>query len=146
MPPAFNELTHWGRVTHLCVSKLNIIGSDNALAPGRRQAIIWTNARILLIGPLGTNFSGMLFEYHRFSFKKMHFKMSSWKWQPFCVGLNVLRLVVPLVECIHYGPHFAKQCGSGCYYYKKNLSRQNTRGCLDPMWIWSALLRKIPRP
>ena len=42
-----------GRVTHICVSKLNIIGSDNGLSPGRRQAIIWTNVWILLIGPLG---------------------------------------------------------------------------------------------
>ena len=44
-------LTHWGRVTHICVSKLTIIGSDNGLSPDRRQAIIWTNAGILLIGP-----------------------------------------------------------------------------------------------
>ena len=48
------DLAHWGRVTHICVSKLIIIGSDNGLPPGRRQAIIWTNADILLIGPLGT--------------------------------------------------------------------------------------------
>ena len=33
------------------------MGSDNSLSPGRRQAIIWTNAGILLIGPLGINFS-----------------------------------------------------------------------------------------
>ena len=33
-------LTHWGRVTHICVSKLTSIGSDNGLSPGRRQAII----------------------------------------------------------------------------------------------------------
>ena len=55
-------LTHWGRVTHICVSKLTIIGSDNGLSPGRRQAIIWTNAGILLIGPLRTNFSEILIE------------------------------------------------------------------------------------
>ena len=42
-------LTHWGRVTHICVSNLAIIGSDNGLSPGRRQAIIWPNAGILLI-------------------------------------------------------------------------------------------------
>ena len=36
-------LTHCGRVTHICVSKLTIIGSDNGSSPGRRQAIIWTN-------------------------------------------------------------------------------------------------------
>ena len=35
--------THWGRVTHICVSKLVIIGSDNGLSPDQRQAIIWTN-------------------------------------------------------------------------------------------------------
>ena len=51
-------------MTHICVSKLNIIGSDNGLSPGRRQAIIWTNAGILLIGPLGTNFSEILSEIH----------------------------------------------------------------------------------
>ena len=43
-------LTHWGRVTHICVGKLTIIGSNNGLLPERRQAIIWTNAGILLIG------------------------------------------------------------------------------------------------
>ena len=83
-------LTHWGRVTHICVSKVTIIGSDNDLSPGRRQAIIWTNAGILLIGPLGTNFSEILFEIYTFSLMKMHLKMSSGKWRPSCLGLNVL--------------------------------------------------------
>ena len=70
-------LTHWGRVTHICVSKLTIIGSDNGLSPRRRQAIIWTNAGILLIRILGTNFSEILGKIHSFSFKKMYLKMSS---------------------------------------------------------------------
>ena len=90
-----NELTHWGRVTHICASNLTNIGSDNGLSPGRRQAIIWTNAGILLIGPLGTNFSEMLIEIHTFSFKKIHLKMSSGKWRPFCLGLNVLKEIAP---------------------------------------------------
>ena len=55
-------LTHWGRVTHICISKLTIIGSDNGLSPDQRQAIIWTSAGTLLIGPLGTNFSEILVE------------------------------------------------------------------------------------
>ena len=80
----------WGRVTHICVSKQTIIGSDNGLSPGRRQAIIWTNAGILLIGPLGANFSEILIEIIIFSFKKMRFKVSSAKWRPFCLGLNGL--------------------------------------------------------
>ena len=83
-------ITHWGRVTHICVSNLTIIGSDNGLSPGRRQAIFWTIAGILLIRTLGTDFSEMLREIHKFSFKKMHLKMSSAKWRPFCLGLNVI--------------------------------------------------------
>ena len=58
----FCRLTHWGRVMHICVNKLTIIGSDNGLSPGRRQAIIWTNAELLLIRPLGTNFNEILIE------------------------------------------------------------------------------------
>ena len=46
-------LTHWGRAMHLCICKLNIIGSNNGLPPGRHQAI----TGILLIETLGTNFS-----------------------------------------------------------------------------------------
>ena len=82
--------THWGRVMHICVSKLTIIGSDNGLSPDRRQAIIWTNAEILLIGPLWTNFNETSIEIHTFLFKKIHLKLSSGKWRPFCLGFNVL--------------------------------------------------------
>ena len=83
-------LTHWGRVTHICVCKPTIIGWYNGLSPDRRQAIIWTNVGILLMGPLGTNFSDILTGIQTFSFKKMLLKMSSAKWRPFCLGLNVL--------------------------------------------------------
>ena len=98
-PPVNQSLTHWGRVTHICVGNLTIIGSDNGLLPGRRQAITWTNVGILLIGPLGTNFSEMLIEIHKFSFKKIHLKMSSGKWRPFCLGLNVLNMAGRICEC-----------------------------------------------
>ena len=87
------HLTHWGRATHKCVSKLTIIGSDNDLSPGRRQVIIWTNDGLLLIGRLGTNFSEILSKIHTFSFKKMHLKTSSAKWRLFCLGLNMSTLV-----------------------------------------------------
>ena len=88
-------LTHWGRVTHIWVSELTIIGSDNGLSPSRRQAIIWNNAGILLIRPSGTNFSEISIEIDVFSFKKMHLKMSSAKCRPFCLGLNVLKRQCP---------------------------------------------------
>ena len=80
-------------MTHIFVVKLTIIGSDNGLSPGRRHAIIWTNAGILLIEPLGTNFIEILIGIQTFSFNKMHLKMSSAKWRPFCLGLNVLSCV-----------------------------------------------------
>ena len=92
--PESDCLTHWGRVRHIYVSKLISIGSDNGLSPGRRQAIIWTNAGILSIGPLGTNFSEIWIEVHTVSFKKIHLKMSSGKWRPCCLDLNVLTWAV----------------------------------------------------
>ena len=64
---------------YICVSKLTIIGSDNGLSPGRRQAIILTNAGISLIRTLGTNFSEILSAIIAFSFEKMPLKMSSAK-------------------------------------------------------------------
>ena len=73
---------------HICISKLNIIGSDNGLAHSWPQAIIWTSAGILLIWPLGTNFSEILLKIHTFLFKKMNLKMSSGKWWPFCLSLD----------------------------------------------------------
>ena len=88
--PWIVPLTHWGRVTHICICKLTIIGSDNGLLPGQRRAIIWTNAGLLLIGPLGTNFSKILIEILTFSYKEMRLKVSSAKRRPFCLGLNVL--------------------------------------------------------
>ena len=87
---SLSALTHWGRATHVCVGKLTIIGSDNGLSPGRRQAIIWTIAGILLIGSLGTNFCEILIRIQTFSFTKMHLNMSSAKWRPSCLGLSVL--------------------------------------------------------
>ena len=86
-PPS---LTHWGRMTHICVNRLPIIGSDDGLAPGRHQAIIWTNAGILLIRTSGTHFSEILSKIHTSSLKKMHLKMSSAKWRHLCPGVNVL--------------------------------------------------------
>ena len=74
--------------------KIIIIGWDDGSSPGRRQAIIWTNAGILLIEPLGTNFSEILIEINTFSCKKMHLKMSSAKWRIFSLGLNELTFQV----------------------------------------------------
>ena len=94
------ELTHWGQVTHICIGKLTIIGSDNGLSPWRRQAIIWTSAGILLIGPFITNFNEILIGIQTFSFKKMHLKVSSAKLRPFCLGLNVSKWFIVIRYCM----------------------------------------------
>ena len=73
---------------HICVSNIIAIGSDDGWPPGRCQAIIWTNAGILLIGPLGINFSEILIEISKFIFKKMHLNMSSAKWPLFLLSPN----------------------------------------------------------
>ena len=72
---------------HICISKLTIIGSDNGLSPDQRQAIIWTNAGLLLFGPLKTNFSEILIEIF---IQENALKVSSAKLRPFCLCLNVL--------------------------------------------------------
>ena len=68
-------LTHWCRVTYM----RHWTGSP--LVQIMAWRLFWTNAGILLIGPLGTNFSEILIEIHTFSFKEMHLKMSSGKWR-----------------------------------------------------------------
>ena len=63
-------LTHWGRVTHICT----IIGSNNGLSPDLHQAIIRTNAGILLIGPLGANLGAIFIK-----FIHLHLSKCIWK-------------------------------------------------------------------
>ena len=108
-------LTHWGRVTHLCVSKLTSIASDNGLSPGRRQAIIWNNAGILLIGPLGTNFSVFFYRNSNIfieenTFENVVCKMSAILSRPQCVKHRFLVLGV----CIHRNSMYA--CIEHCHF------------------------------
>ena len=66
------------------------------------MAIICTNAGILLIGPLETNFSEILIGIQTFSFKEMPLKMSSAKWRPYCLGHNVLKRYHTVVGAMPY--------------------------------------------
>ena len=78
---SIRHVVNW--VTHICISKLTITGSDNGLSPDWRQAITRTNAGMWLIRPLGTNLSEILIRIQIFSFKKIPLKMASAKWRPF---------------------------------------------------------------
>ena len=101
--PLLRLLTHWGRVTHICVSKLTIVVIDNGLSPVWCQAIIWTNAEIPLIEPLslGTNLIEILTELHIFSLKENVFQsvvceMVNSLSRPQCVYLVPCHLVKSL--------------------------------------------------
>ena len=83
--PVKNYSTHRGRVTHICIGSLAIIGSDNGLSPGWHQAIIWINAGILLIQTLETNIREILIQIHKISFKKRHGFTSVQGWMAFLV-------------------------------------------------------------
>ena len=74
--PTYN-VTHKGRVTHICVGKLTIINSDNGLSPD------------LVV----TYISEILIKFHAIQSKKKYFKMLSVKLRPFCLGLNELTLL-----------------------------------------------------
>ena len=147
------SFTHWGRVTHICVSKLTIIGLDNGFVPGQRQVIIWTNAGILLIGILGTNFNEILGEIHTFSFKKMHLKMSSGKCQPFCFPITsphwfrwwlgaIKHQAITLMNvdpnlCCHMASlgHNELICLFRSYHFSSS-SFNHTTNCLALCWVY----------
>ena len=84
-------------MTHICVGKLTIIGSDNGLSPGRRQAIIWTIAGILLIGPLWTDFIEILIRIQTFSFQENAFENGICEMASICLGLYVLSPTMNLI-------------------------------------------------
>ena len=124
---------HWGRVTHICVGKLSTVGSDNGLSPNRRQVIIWTNAGILLIGTLGTNFREISIEIDTLSFRKMHLKMSSAKWRLFRLGLN--ELTEATFPTLYY-KLCCKSDGGAAFVIQSHLLISNSNYTADS-WSWS---------
>ena len=94
-----------------------MIGSDNGLFAWC-QAIIWSNDGISLTGRLETNFGEIFIKFLTFAVKKMRLKVSSKKWRPFCLGLNVLaqlqfqlmetefRLHIPVLSGLLYFIYF----------------------------------------
>ena len=101
----WTDLTHWGWVTHICVGNLTIIGSDNGLSPGRRQAITWTNVGLLLIGPLESNVSEILIELYIFIqenlFENVVWKMAAILSRSQCVNTRYLSDGTPFCQCSH---------------------------------------------
>ena len=110
------------------VTNPTIIGSDHDLSPGRRQAIIWTNAGILLIRPVGTKFSEIFIEIYTFSFKKILLKVWYGKCWPFCLCLNELRSPAPTLT-----------------FFIWNLMVARTSSTLDTMdSLWVNMVGNLP--
>ena len=78
-------------MTHICVGNPNTIGSYSCLSPGRRQAIIWTNAEIALIGPLGTKYSEILIEIHPYIFDQ---------WNAFEIVVSEMAVILSRPHCV----------------------------------------------
>ena len=72
----FSQLIKVGRCIYASVN-LTIIASDNGLSPVRCQAINCSNAGLLLIGLMGTNFSEIFINMKQISHKKLSLKISS---------------------------------------------------------------------
>ena len=144
------DLTHWSRVTNTCVNKETNIFSDYGLSPNRRQAIIWTNARILLIG---TNFRGILIVIHTFSKRKLikkcrlenggHFVWASMCWNAWLIvdtAHVLLEAIILTIQC----PYNAAQYTTEVYEPRQwqlleswNISySRNTPHILPPFANW----------
>ena len=118
---------------YLCTC-VRIMILANGLSPGRCRAIIWTNAGILLIGTLGTNFSEIVITIEKFSFKKMHLNMYSGKWKPLCLGLNVITHSLDskhLYQCVDKNTN---QCVLE-WFLVRNLPRNNQQESIKSHFI-----------
>ena len=96
---SFNSL----RPSDVCVGSLTIIGSDNGLSPGRRQAIFWINAVILFIGPLGTNFNEILITSVIWELAAV-FSRPQWVKYQLCFGVTLLRNS-DIARCVTHTMH-----------------------------------------
>ena len=121
----------------MCVSEQTFTGSDNGLSPDRRHAIIWTNAGILLIRALGTNFSEILSKIHTIPFKKMYFIMSSVKWRSSFLGLNVWRYDKEFLHFIIFETNYIhKQINKTLKQCHRLLKMHNKIVHLNLSWRW----------
>ena len=126
-------------MTDICVSKLTVIGSGNGLSPGQCQSIIWTNAGIFLIGPLGTNFSNILSEIYAILFTKTDAlecvvcEMSAILSGPQCVWR-----ISPHVACV-------EELGQHCFVHVKARRLLAPSHYFNQCWLIVPLLNPLEK-
>ena len=87
------RLTHWGWVTHICVSKLSHYWTlDNGLAPIQCQTMIWSDI-VSSTASLWTKEVQFQSKIQTFLFKKINFKMSSAKWHIFFICISMFNQI-----------------------------------------------------
>ena len=79
-------LTHWCWMTHICISKIIIIGSDNGLSPSHYLNQCWNIVNWNIGNKLQWNCNRNQYIF----IPEMHLKMSFVKWLPTYLSLNVL--------------------------------------------------------
>ena len=132
-------------MTHIYASVIWVsIGSDNGLSPDRCQAIIWTNAGILLIWPLGTTLSETSIVVYISSFKEMHLKMLSVKCHPFFLSLNVLGInqrkqrtsdIMPIQNSLNFADNIFKCLNEDIWISTKMSLKYNPKKLFDKLWL-----------
>ena len=120
-------------MTHICIVNLTIIGSDNGLSPGRRQAIIWSNDGILFIGPLGTNFSEISIEIHTF-IQENAFENVVW----------IMAAILSQPQCVNTFYKLISSCCQASIYYLSQYSPRSmsSHGITWVQWVNTLRLRQ----
>ena len=86
MQRTLNGLTHWGRVMHICICKLTIIGSDNGLVTSHYLNQWWNIVNRTLGNKLQWNLNRNLY----ILIQGNALQNVVWKWRPFCLSFNEL--------------------------------------------------------
>ena len=132
-------------MTHICVSKLTIIDSDNELSPGRRQVIIWTN---IVNSNRRNNIKWNFKRNSCISFKTMRLLILSDKWWQFSLGLNGLTNVCRRSCTIAWHGHtfvfmflwpFAFAISEFCHSMVWNWYKNANHACQYTVWFAAQL-------
>ena len=83
-------LTHWGLVMHICHQPRPSLVQIMACRLFGAKPLSKPMLGYCELNSLRTNFSEILIKIQNFSLRKIHLKISSVKWRPYCLGLNVL--------------------------------------------------------
>ena len=98
----FQGLTHWGQVTYMHQLNIRTLIQLMACCLASAKPLYMNQCWNIVNWTLGNNLQNLNQNIY-ISFKKKHLKMLSWKWRPFCCGLNVLMNFCAALTCMMCG-------------------------------------------